>query len=119
MIKNLCKSVSFTRIDYKDSFEQIFGLLIFEVVRKIKLRFGDSIISVFQLICLKRCFPNEHKVHNDTCTPDINFIRMSRMSKTHTVHNNLRCNIIWSPTNCMFSISRKLNFCSKTKISQF
>jgi hypothetical protein len=74
---------------------------------------------VLELVCLKGRLTNEHEIHDNAGTPEIDLIGMAGMAHAHTVHDNLRGDVIGRATDGMFPITLELNFGGKPKISEF
>ncbi len=41
------------------------------------------------------------------------------MAQTHAVHDDLRRNVVWSPTDSVLAIALELDFTGKSEVGQF
>lgn len=119
VVQDLLERVTLAWVHDEDSSEEVFRLLVLESVREVEFGFGDSFVRVLKLAGLKGGFANQHEVHDNARTPDINLIGMPRMSHAHTVHDDLGRNIIRGATNRMFPIANELHLRGQPKIRQF
>lgn len=110
MGKDLLKSISFADINDQHFSKKIFSLRIFKILWEIELSFADQSISFIERISLEWRLSNQHQIHDNSCTPNVDFIRMTRNSYSHAVQYDLGSYIVWSTANCMFTISVKLQF---------
>lgn len=110
----LVQSESFCRVENKKLGNQIFGIIgDRNIVIKGILALPDFFIRFLHIRCLKRRPTIQQSIKNNPSGPNINLIRMPLSFQ------NLRRNIIRSPTYRLPLLIGTLNACSKPKISNF
>ena len=105
MAQNLIKGIPLTWIHFQDISQQVLGILIFEWLWEPELSLWDFLIRFLDSWGFERSFSNKHEIHDDPCTPDINFVWMTWSTQAHSWTYNLWSNVVWCTTDCMLKIS--------------